>query len=121
MDHRSEAVMGTKSKFAAGTGAVFLLYNSACASTGAGYFSYNSAGFALSLVLCYNSATAGPLVQNSPGAEQQAQQWMISCSLSVNTARRLSKHILTKLCFFNYIRVSLACTRNIEKNISLLA
>ena len=75
--------MGTNSKFAAG--AVFLLYN---------------------------SAGAGPLVQNSAGADQQA---------SVNTARRLSKHILTKLCFFNYNRVSLACTRNIEKNISLLA
>ena len=65
--------------------------------------------------LLYNSASAGPLVQNSAGADQQAQQWMITCSLSVNTARRLSKHILTKLCFFNYNRVSLACTRNIEK------
>ena len=61
------------------------------------------------------AAGAGPLIQNSAGADQQAQQWMIPCSLSVNTARRLSKPILTKLCFFNYNRVSLACTRNIEK------
>ena len=58
--------------------------------------------------MLYNSAGAGPLVQNSAGADQQAQQWMIPCSLSVNTARRLSKLILTKLCFFNYNRISLA-------------
>ena len=61
------------------------------------------------------------LLYNSAGAGSTSEQWMIPCSLSVNTARRLSKHILTKLCFFNYNRVSLACTRNIEKNISLLA
>ena len=47
--------------------------------------------------LLYYSASAGPLVQNSAGVDQQAQQWMITCSLSVNTARRLSKHTLTKL------------------------
>ena len=38
---QTHPVMVTNSKFAAGAGAVFLLYNSA----GAGYFSYNSAGF----------------------------------------------------------------------------
>ena len=46
--HSCRSVMGTNSKFAAG--AVFLIYNSACAAAGTGYFSYNSAGFALALI-----------------------------------------------------------------------
>ena len=64
--------MGTNSKFAAG--AVFLLYNSACAGAGAGYFSYNSAGFALArykiplaLVLHYKIfAGAGATLTSGP-------------------------------------------------------